>query len=168
MARVTIFEALQRASELHRVGELGQAEQLYRLVLHHEPGNAEAMHGVGMIAYQVGKPEVAVEWMGRAVAHRGDVAIYQNNYAEALASVGRFQEAVAAAEAALRVDGNMFEAHNTLGKAMKGRGEFESARRAFERAIELRPERAEPKINLGNLLVEMGSMPDGVVLLGEA
>ena len=57
----TISEALAIAVQHHQAGRLQQAEQIYRNILAVEPNNANAIHLLGLIAYQVGRHEVAVQ-----------------------------------------------------------------------------------------------------------
>ena len=63
----TISEALALAIQHHQAGRLQAAEQIYRQILALEPNHAEALHLLGLIAHQVGKHEVAVACIGRAI-----------------------------------------------------------------------------------------------------
>ena len=64
----TIPEALAIAIQHHQGGRLQAAEQIYRQILAVEPNHADAIHLLGVIAHQVGKHEVAVEYIRRAIA----------------------------------------------------------------------------------------------------
>ena len=79
----TISEALAIAIQHHQAGRLQAAEQIYRQILAVEPNQADALHLLGVIAYQVGKHEVAVEYIGRAIRLKGNVAVFHNNLGEA-------------------------------------------------------------------------------------
>ena len=67
----TISEALAIAVQHHQAGRLQAAEQIYRQILAVEPNQADALHLLGVIAYQVGKHEAAVEYIRRAIALKG-------------------------------------------------------------------------------------------------
>jgi Flp pilus assembly protein TadD len=57
--------------ERHKAGKLPEAEHLYRRVLRFDPDNADALHLLGVIASQLGRPAEAVELIAKAVAvHR--------------------------------------------------------------------------------------------------
>ncbi len=60
-------ESLQKAFELHRAGQIDEAERLYRQVLAVEPQNAQAWHLMGVAANQRGaaQPGDAVYRTGR-------------------------------------------------------------------------------------------------------
>ena len=91
----TISEAMATAIQHHQAGRLQAAEQIYRQVLQVEPRQVDALHLLGVIASQVGRPEVAVEYIGRAIGLKGDVAAFHNNLGGAYQALRRTAEAVA-------------------------------------------------------------------------
>jgi len=48
-----------------QAGRLETAQQIYRQILAAEPNQADALHLLGLIAYQVGKYAVAIDYIGR-------------------------------------------------------------------------------------------------------
>ena len=68
----TIPEALAIAIQHHQAGRLQAAEQIYRQILAVEPNHADAWHLLGVIAHQVGKHQIAVEYIGRAIGVKGE------------------------------------------------------------------------------------------------
>ena len=61
MLPTSIQQSFQLAVQHHQAGRLPQAEQLYRQILAQEPGHADAMHLLGVIAAQLGRNDAAVE-----------------------------------------------------------------------------------------------------------
>ena len=55
----------------HEAGELDQAEALYRKPLEADPEHAEALHLLGLIAYQQGQFATAIELISRAPSRNG-------------------------------------------------------------------------------------------------
>ena len=88
-AMATISEALAIAIQHHQAGRLQAAEQIYRQILQVEPNHADAIHLLGVIAHQVGKHEIAVEYIGRAIGLNGNAAAFHNNLGEAVSCLGQ-------------------------------------------------------------------------------
>lgn len=69
---------LGQASALHQAGQFYRAAQIYRQILVDDPQNVEALYLLGVIVYQVGKHEVAVDLITRAMekdSHRMEASI---------------------------------------------------------------------------------------------
>src|SRR5262245_46916987 len=90
---IPIEKAVEIASEMHRAGQLERAEKLYVEILRQDPGNVDAIHLLGVLANQGGRPDVAVTLIGRALGRRPDEGIINFNYADALFRTRRFEEA---------------------------------------------------------------------------
>ena len=88
----TISEALAIAIQHHQAGRLQAAEQIYRQILAVEPNHADAWHLLGVIASQLGKHEMAVEYIGRAIALNGNVAAVHYNLGNALMHQGKLEK----------------------------------------------------------------------------
>src|SRR4029450_12932935 len=69
---------LQAAQELHRRGRLPEAEAAYRAILREDPANAEALHLLGLVALQAGRPGEAVDLIRQALSHRPKAAFSYN------------------------------------------------------------------------------------------
>ena len=64
----SIPEALSLAGEHHNAGRLPQAESIYQKILQIDPAQPIALHLLGVLAYQVGKNDVAVNLISKALA----------------------------------------------------------------------------------------------------
>lgn len=63
-----LSDAFEIALRCHEAGQLQDAERIYRQILQADPHHADSLHYLGVIAYQVGKAQTAVDYIGRAVA----------------------------------------------------------------------------------------------------
>ena len=79
----TIPELLEFPLEHHRAGRLQAAVEIYRQILYLEPNHFGAMHLLGVIAQQVGQPQLAIEYITRAIRLHENEAIFHNSLAEA-------------------------------------------------------------------------------------
>ena len=158
----TIPEALVLAIQHHQAGRLHAAEQIYRQILQAEPNQPDALHLLGVIAYQVGRHEAAVEYIGRAIGLKAGEAAFHNNLGEAYRALRRIPEAVACYRRALELKPDYAEAHNNLGIALKDQGKPDQAVACYRRALELRPDYAKTHSNLGVALWELGKLDEAV------
>jgi len=66
----------------HQAGRLGEAEALYRRILSQWPGHAGAWHAMGVLAGQVGQPEVALGFFRNALTLLPDQPVFLSNLGE--------------------------------------------------------------------------------------
>ena len=89
----TIEQTLTVATEHHRAGRTAEAERLYREVLASSPGHPDALHLLGVIALQGGRPSEAAGLIGQAVAGDPTSPLLHANLGHALHAEGRIREA---------------------------------------------------------------------------
>src|SRR5258708_14669426 len=130
---------LPAAVALHKAGRLDEAERVYRAVLAREPGNADALHLLGLLVTQRGDPASGVELIRRAIAIRPDAAAFHNNLGKALSDSGQQDAALASHRRAVELDGRYAEGHYNLGTALAAAGDLTAAEAAYRRAVELAP-----------------------------
>jgi tetratricopeptide (TPR) repeat protein len=143
---------LNSAVELHKSGQLDQAELIYRQILDDDPDQPEALHLLGVIAHQRGQPDKAVKLIRRAVALRPQAPVFHCNLAEAYRVMGELPESVAHSQKAIRLQPHNADAHNHLGLALQGQGKLTEAIASFREALSLRPDFPLALNNLGSAL----------------
>lgn len=160
--------AFNKAVQLHKQGQLDQAELIYRQILDENPDDADATHLLGVVAHQRGQVARAVKLIDRAVRLSPDNPVYHCNLAESHRVAGNLAEAVAHAQKALRLQPHNADAHNHLGLALQGQGKHAEAVECFREAVALRPNFALALNNLGGALRESGRDDEALVALREA
>jgi len=85
-----------------------------------------------------------------------------NNLANALAKQGKVDDAIRAAQQALKVQPDYGIAHYNLGNLYMQTGRSDLARRHFEEALRLLPNYADAHSNYGQLLAEGGDLTAGM------
>jgi Tfp pilus assembly protein PilF len=75
--------ALEQALQFHQSGDLKQAESLYGKILQQHRGQPDALNLLGVMANQVGQPEVAIDLIRQAVAQLPHEADFHGNLAAA-------------------------------------------------------------------------------------
>ncbi len=147
---------LHKGMALHKAGDLHQAEQAYRQVLHVDPRHADALHLLGLLGQQRGEPAVAVEYISRAIAVNNTRASYHTNLAAAQNSLQRFTEAERSSRRAIRIDPKHAQAHYNLALSLESQGLAGAAIESYGRVIELKPTIAEAHLNRGNVFRNLG------------
>jgi Tfp pilus assembly protein PilF len=163
-----ISETLQAGLEHHRAGRLLQAEHMYRRVLQIHPRHAGAIHLLGLIAFQVGKPELAAEYLTEAIKIDAFRATYPADLGEIYRAQDKIPAAIDCYRKALALDPEMAEAHNNLGTLLQTAGSPTEAIACFREALRLHPEYAEAHGNLGVVLQAQGQLAEAQAALEEA
>ncbi|HZY88696.1 MAG TPA: tetratricopeptide repeat protein [Gemmataceae bacterium] len=140
----------------HQAGDLTRAEALYRQLLQADPGHADSLHLLGVLAYQTGHAAPAAALIRDAIARAPGAAVYHSNLGVVLQALGRPDEAAASYEQALRLEPACVDAHVGLGNLLTGLGRPEQAARHCEEALRLRPGSPEAHNNLANALLRLG------------
>jgi tetratricopeptide (TPR) repeat protein len=151
---------LEDALTLHQAGRLAEAERLYREILQGEPQHFDALHFLGVAAYQQGRNAEAAHLISRAIAINGTYAPAHSNLANALEAAGEIDRALAAYRRALELQPDFVDALVNLGALHAGRGEHEAARECYERALALDPNQAVAHTNLGNVFNDLGRLDE--------
>ena len=107
------------AIALHQQGKLGQAEVIYRQFLEIEPRSADALHLLGVIAFQTGSHQSSVEMIDRAIEINPNVASYYSNRGISLQKLKQLDAAVASYDKAIALKPDYAEAYSNRGNALK-------------------------------------------------
>jgi tetratricopeptide (TPR) repeat protein len=124
----------------HQAGRLRRAEALYRKALQKDPDDANALHLLGVIAYQRGEVGMALRLIERALPGLPELPDAHLNYGNALREGGRFAEAVASYRRAVVIKPDYGMAYNNLAAALNDQEEFAAGLANSEQAIALTPE----------------------------
>jgi tetratricopeptide (TPR) repeat protein len=155
-------DELTTAIHYHQQGRLDQAARIYQSILARQADHADALHLLGVAAFQQGQPERAVELIGRAIAVNPSVAAFHANLAEAYRALGRLDQAVGCCQLALRLQPDYAEAANNLSLALLAQGNVAAAAEQLRTALRLRPGVAMFHNNLGNALRLLGEKDQAV------
>ena len=134
----TTDEALQQAISHHKLGELDAAEAIYAAVLQREPRRADALNFMGMLQYQRGEHERALELLRRASQIAPRHAPVWNNLGNVLVGLKRPAEAEKAFRRSLALVENP-EALTNIARLQRRRQEWTRSEQSCRRAIALSP-----------------------------
>ena len=158
----TLDHLMAQAQALQNAGRIGDAERVYREVLRRSPRHVDALHSLGMLAFQAGHPQAAADLIGQALAVDPQDAVAHGNLGYALHVLGRHDEALQSLERALVLRPDMLEALNNRGNTLSALGRHDEAIASFDRALSLRPDYVEAAYNRGNALHAAGRLADAL------
>ena len=158
----------QQALRLHQLGQLTEAETLYRRILTLSPQHADSLHLLGLLTSQLGRNEAAITLFKQAIAINGQVAAYHLNHGNALRNMGRLGEAVQAYDEAIRLKPDYAMAYSNRGNSLIDLGRSEDALASFDQALRLKPDYAEALSNRASILTDLGRAEEALASIASA
>ena len=152
----------------HQAGRLEEAERLYHRMLSADARHADSLNMLGVVAFQRGDHELAIELIGQAITLNDCIAEFHSNLGIVLTHQGRNHEAVASHEKALLLKPKYPEALYNLGNALMGQGRFDEAVARYEQALAIKPDFLQPLANLGSALRGQGKLDQAIARLEQA
>jgi predicted TPR repeat methyltransferase len=178
-------DLLNAAVGLHKAGDFGGAERMYRQVLAAEPRHAVALNLLGLVMLGERRLEPAIDMFHKALAERPDIADTHNNLATALEESGRNDEAILHYRFAMELDRELAAPRERLAAMLKrnhqatpadtdsafglslaklaaacaSRANVYGAIRLYERALDHNPDQGEVLSALGWLMIR-GKQPE--------
>ena len=158
----------QKAVGHLQAGQFAPAEALFRQILQVAPRHSDALHLLGVIAYQVGKYPVALELMDKAIQSNPHNADAYSNRGSVLYALHQYEAALESCDKAIQLRPDFVEAHNNRSNALKELHQYQMAVESCDKAIRLRPGTAEAHRNRGNALNRLHQYEAAVESCNEA
>ncbi|HSV13228.1 MAG TPA: sulfotransferase [Tepidisphaeraceae bacterium] len=158
----------QQALAHHQAGRLGPARAAYEQVLAAEPNHADALHMLGVVNAQEGRPDAAVQLIHRALRIKPRYPEALTNLALALTALGRVTEAADALKKAAELQPNDPLVHFHQAETLLRVGRIEEARAAYARTVQLNPNFAAALVGLGVTLGELDRVDEATRALDRA
>ncbi len=158
----TAAQLFELAVQFQHAGNFQQAEQLYRQILQADPEHVDALHMLGLLAHQVGRNDMAIDFIGQALRLRPNFFGAHSNLGNILQEMGRLPEAIACYQQALRYNPDYEGAYSNLGAAFYKQGKLDEAVHSYQQALRIMPGYAEAHANLGVALWGQGKLEEAV------
>ena len=167
-ARPNTAQALQRAAERHRQGQLDEAERLYRAILATQPNHFEVLYRLGTLHYQQGRYPEALRYVGAALKVNPKEPAAWSNLGFVQASLGDSENALVSYDRALALKPHSAEAHNNRGNVLVDLKRIEEALASYDKALALKPGYADALNNRGSALRELRRPAEALVHFDKA
>jgi Flp pilus assembly protein TadD len=159
---MTAEQSLELAMQHFQAGRLGETEMLCRQVLAANAGNADALHLLGLVAFQAKRPEIALDLLRRAAAlSPGSSEVYAN-LGMVLTVLGNLPEAIASYRRSLELNPHNPQAWANLGNALQMQGHINDSIAMYHKALAIRPDYSEAINDLGNSLRGAGRLDEAI------
>ncbi len=154
-------DALQKAIQYHQTGNLIEAENLYQKILDIDPNNFYALHYLGVLYFQYGNHDKAIEYINKAIISHPDAHVYYNL---GLVYQGKklFNKAISSYQNALKLNPEMADAYVNLSIIYKEKMQLEKAIKCLKEALRINPNHIEAYNNLGIVLKLKGQLEKAI------
>ena len=146
----------------HQARRFQQAEELYEEILTQDPSHVEALHLLGLVAYQQGDNPRAIQLISNAISINPHKPHFHFNLGLVQEKEGRLDEAIGAYEKALTLNPSYTEAQSNLGNVFRAQGKLDAAAHAFQAVLKINPHSPETHNNLGVVLKEQGAIDQAI------
>ena len=151
-----INRLFQQAFALHQQGQFSPAQSLYQQVLAQQPQHFDALHLLGVIAYQNRNLTQAVALIEQALQIRPLVASAHANLGLALQDLGRRDEALQHYDQALALQPEDAQTHFNRGNLFRQRNDPQQALACYAQAVARQPGFAQAWYCRGLTLDDLG------------
>lgn len=149
--------------ELHRAGNLVDAEILYQQVLQQDAQHFDALYGLGMIKAQTGLYAAALELVDAAVKSNPRSARAYLGLGNVYAAAGKPEQALENYGRALALAPQFPEALYGCGNALVALKQYAEAVASYDQALTLAPDWPEALTNCGNALHELKRYDEALI-----
>jgi predicted TPR repeat methyltransferase len=167
-AELTVDQAIELAKGLQQRLALNEAETIYRRILAHIPEHPDALHFLGLLQHQRGRPDEATRLISLALRVSPEYVDAHNNLGNIYREQDRLIEAEASYRRVIELAPENAGAYNNLGTVLRAMGQLAEAGAAYQKAIELDPNFPNPFENMGNLLSQQGKVTEAVAHYSQA
>ena len=154
--------SLQSAFDYFQAGNLQQAENICREILKVQSDNADALHLLGLINYQLKNYDLTIKYIKEALQMNPTDADAYYNLGNAFDEKGQLDEAIACYQKAIEIDPDFAKAFNNLGITFEEKGQFDEAIACYQKAIEIDPNIVETYYYFGKDLLNQGKIDDAI------
>jgi predicted O-linked N-acetylglucosamine transferase (SPINDLY family) len=157
-----IAQILELGLHYFRKGNMAAVIPLYEQVLKLDPQNFDALHLLGVIAYQSQDFLSAVNLIGQALSTKPKDINALNNIASALIELNRFEAAIEKLNLAVSIKIDFAEAYFNLGNLYLKIKKCQEAIENYKIAIDITPSYPGAYNNLGTAQVELNQFEDAI------
>ena len=147
---------LERNIALHQTGNLDAAAAGYQAILKLKPGEADALHLLGVINAQQGDIGNAIKLYQQSIEANPNLFAAYNNLGIAQSSIQQPHEAVKSFRRAIELAPTNPDAYYNLGNSLYGLQQYEEAISNYQQALKINPNHPNAQRNMNASLKKLG------------
>jgi tetratricopeptide (TPR) repeat protein len=168
LVRENVVQSFQAALMLFQQGNFLESSKLCQLLIASDDQNSDALHLLGLIAYQTQQFSDAEGFLSKVIGLKPASAPLHTHYGLVLHSLGRDDEAVRQYEMAIGKNPLFGSAYLNLGIALQSLNRLEEALSSYDTAISIRNDDAEAFNNRGAVLFQLRRFEDSLTSYDKA
>lgn len=129
----------EQGLQFHSQGDFARAMQTYEQVLKLEPRHFDALHHVGIVAFQIGNYDMAAGFIRSALAVNPGHAGAHSNLGNALRELQHLEDALRSYARALELSGGDADTYYNQGVALQALRRNAEAVRSYDQALAIQP-----------------------------
>lgn len=159
---------LQQALTLHQQGQFAQAKALYEQIITAEPQNPDALHLLGVLAFQTGHLEKALVLINQAISIIPEQPCFYSNRGLVFQGLKQWDAAISSHTQAITLKPDYAEAYCNRGLALQGLNRLEEAITNYNQAINFNPQYVEAYTHRGLAFYNLNQMEAAVSSYNQA
>ena len=190
MAKLSIEQALLKATSHAKKRETEEAQRLYQAVLQAFPKNKRAQQGLASLnkpkqstanqappqdtinqllnLYNQGQLSAAAEKAKALTQQYPDAFVAWSVLGAAAAQTGQLDKAIIAFQRVVSIKPDYADGYNNIGNALQKQGKLKEAIEAYSKALSLKPDYAEAYNNIGITLKDQGKLEEAIEAYSKA
>ena len=158
----TSSDSIRLAAQLQSEGKLEQAEAILNSLLEANPKDAHALHLLGIIAHQVGKITLGIQFIQKAIESNPNISLFHSNLGEMHRQLNDVHLSIQCGERAVALDLSSGHALSNLGIAYYDAKRYEQAENCHKRALTLDPTLSSSLNNMGSIYKTYGKANEAI------
>jgi len=159
---------IRLALKLQQAGDLRRAEILYGKILKKQPTNFDALHMVGVLYSQLGKHDLAIACIKRAILIKPTSYYAHYNLGNVFKERGQVDNAKACFRTSILLNPELAAPYFILGEIYQEEHEYDSAELHYRKALQLDPRLISAYHNLGDMFLKEGRITEAITYYQKA
>ena len=159
---MSLHAQIEQGISLHRQGKLKSAAALYQEVLSQDNNNADALHYLGLINYQMGNAQQADDLISRALQINPACANTLSDLGMVKVEREQYKESLPLFVRSLQLNPNHIDAMNNMAIALKKLLRYEQTIPLYERLAKLQRNSAQVLCDLADAQYQVNRLTDAI------